>query len=322
MPATEFDIIQRYFREGAGKVSDAHAKTIRCGIGDDCAVLAIPAGEELLLSVDTLVESVHFPKAYSPALLARRALAVCVSDLAASGASPLAFTLALTLPVVDENWLSEFSAALAQTASEFGVVLVGGDTTRGPLCMSLQVMGSAPAGQALLRSGAQIGDLIYVSGSVGDAHAALACLDQAPQNLNDDQRYLLARYHAPTPRLALGFKLRNLATAAIDISDGLAADLTHIVNASGVAAVLNLQNLPISPALQRTGDAVDSALSGGDDYELCFTVPASRRADIAVLGKSLNLALTEVGYIEAGSGLRCYDAQQNLYSPRGGYQHF
>jgi thiamine-monophosphate kinase len=284
--------------------------------------LAIPAGEELLLSVDTLVESVHFPKAYSPALLARRALAVCVSDLAASGASPLAFTLALTLPVVDENWLCEFSAALAQAASAFGVVLVGGDTTRGPLCMSLQVMGSAPAGQALLRSGAQIGDLIYVSGSVGDAHAALACLGQAPQNLNDDQRYLLARYHAPTPRLALGFKLRNLATAAIDISDGLAADLTHIVNASGVAAVLNVQNLPISPALQRTASAVDSALSGGDDYELCFTVPASRRADIAVLSESLNLALTEVGYIEAGSGLRCYDAQQNLYSPRGGYQHF
>jgi thiamine-monophosphate kinase len=322
MPATEFDIIQRYFREGAGKISDAQAQAVRCGIGDDCAVLAIPAGEELLLSVDTLVESVHFPKNYSPALLAHRALAVCVSDLAASGATPFAFTLALTLPVVDERWLSEFSAALAQSAAEYGVVLVGGDTTRGPLCMSLQVMGSAPAGQALLRSGAQIGDIIFVSGSVGDAHAALTCLDQDPQHLNDDQRYLLTRYHAPTPRLALGLKLRNLATAAIDISDGLAADLTHIANASGVAAVLNLQNLPISPALQRAGGALDSALSGGDDYELCFTVPASRRADIAVLSESLNLALTEVGCIEAGSGLRCYDAQHNEYSPRGGYQHF
>lgn len=322
MPASEFDIIHRYFREGAGQISGANANAIRCGIGDDCAVLTVPAGEELLISVDTLVEAVHFPKSYSPALLARRALAVCVSDLAASGATPLAFTLALTLPEVDEVWLAEFSAALAEAASEYAVVLVGGDTTRGPMCMSFQVMGSAPSGQALLRNGAQVGDIVFVSGNLGDANAALAFLDAQSTDLQPHQRELLTRYHTPAPRLALGQQLRNLATAAIDISDGLVADLSHILKASGVAAVLRLQDLPLSAALIKHGGAIDSALSGGDDYELCFTVPASRRADVAVLSASLNLALTEVGYIEAGSGLRCYDAQQNLYSPRGGYQHF
>ena len=322
MPASEFDIIQRYFCEGAGQISGASAKAIRCGIGDDCAVLSIPPGEELLLSVDTLVESVHFPVNYSPALLARRALAVCVSDLAASGASPLAFTLALTLPAVDEVWLTGFSASLAEAAAEFGVVLVGGDTTRGPLCMSFQVMGSAPTGQALLRNGAQIGDAIFVSGSLGDAHAALALLDCEPTGLLPDQQYLLARYPTPAPRLALGQKLRNLATAAIDVSDGLAADLGHILKASGVAGVLRVKDLPLSAALINHGGALDAALSGGDDYELCFTVPASRRGDVAVLSAALNLALTEIGYIEAGNGLRCVDAQNNVYSPSSGYQHF
>ena len=322
MSASEFDIIQRYFRNGAGRVSGPSAASIRCGIGDDCAVLSIPAGEELLLSVDTLVESVHFPLGYSPALLAYRALAVCVSDLAASGASPIAFTLALTLPSVDEAWLSGFSSALARAAAEFGIVLVGGDTTRGPLCLSLQVMGSAPAGQALLRGGAQVGDVIYVSGSLGDANAALAYLDSDSSVLSPNQKYLLERYHAPVPRLKLGQQLRSLATAAIDISDGLAADLAHILTASSVAGVLRIQDLPLSDALVDHGGAIAAALSGGDDYELCFTVPASRRADVEILGAELNLALTEVGYIEAGVGLRCVDAQNKVYSPAGGYQHF
>ncbi|CAA0079561.1 Thiamine-monophosphate kinase [Zhongshania aliphaticivorans] len=322
MPASEFDIIQRYFREGAGRISAAQAERVRCGIGDDCAVLSLPAGDEMLLSVDTLVESVHFPANYSPQLLARRALAVCVSDLAASGASPMAFTLALTLPAVDEDWLAAFSSSLADAAAEFGMILVGGDTTRGPLCLSLQVMGSAPAGQALLRSGAQVGDAIFVSGHLGDANAALAFLNTESSELLPSQRELLARYHAPVPRLALGQKLRNLATAAIDISDGLVADLGHILKASGVAGVIRLSDLPISAALAEHGGSIDSALSGGDDYELCFTAPASRRAEVVALAQTLNVALTEIGSIQAGSGLRCFDAQNNVYTPVGGYQHF
>lgn len=322
MPASEFDIIQRYFREGAGKIIGASTSAIRCGIGDDCAVLSLPVGHELLLSVDTLVESVHFPVNYSSALLARRALAVCASDLAASGASPLAFTLALTLPSVDENWLSAFSVSLADAAADFGMVLVGGDTTRGSLCLSLQVMGSAPAGQALLRNGAQVGDVVFVSGSLGDANAALAFLNTEPCELRSGQGDLLARYHAPTPRLALGQQLRNLATAAVDISDGLVADLGHVLKASGVAGVIRMQDLPLSAALLSHGGALNSALSGGDDYELCFTVPASRRADVALLSVSLDLMLTEIGYIEAGHGLRCIDAQDNVHSPAKGYQHF
>jgi thiamine-monophosphate kinase len=322
MPASEFDIIQRYFGEGAGKIIGASTGAVRCGIGDDCAVLSLPVGHELLLSVDTLVESVHFPVNYSSALLARRALAVCASDLAASGASPLAFTLALTLPAADEDWLSAFSVSLADAAAEFGMVLVGGDTTRGPLCLSLQVMGSAPAGQALLRNGAQVGDVIFVSGSLGDASAALAFLNTEPAELQADQADLLARYHAPIPRLVLGQNLRNLATAAIDISDGLAADLGHILKASGVAGVVRIQDLPLSAALLNHGSALDAALSGGDDYELCFTVPASRCADVALLSVSLGLALSEIGYIEAGHGLRCIDAQNKIYTPATGYQHF
>lgn len=324
MPVSEFQLIQQYFKAGVAAAQACPNSPVRCGIGDDCAVLALPPGDELLVSVDTLVESVHFPANYPSDLLARRALAVCVSDLAACGATPLGFTLALTLPKVDEPWLAGFANALAAAAAEFGIALVGGDTTRGPLCLSLQVMGSAPAGTAILRSGARPGDLVFVSGQLGDARAALAYLDKPLAQLSAAETALLARYHSPEPRLALGQKLRGLASAAVDISDGLAADLGHILKASGVAAVLYTEYLALSAALTETNPerAIEFALSGGDDYELCFTLPAEHREAALALGAELNLRLTEVGYVDVGEGLACYAADGGVITPVAGYQHF
>lgn len=323
---SEFALIERYFRPLSHP-----SEFVQCGIGDDCAVLSVPAGEELLISVDTLVEGVHFPVGYAPDLLARRALAVCVSDLAASGAEPQAFTLALCLPELNESWLSRFSAALAEDAGRYGAVLVGGDTTRGPLCITLQVMGTAPRGKALLRSGAQPGDRIYVSGTLGDARAALDFLDSSAPSAAQD--FCLQRYHTPEPRLALGAALRGVASAALDVSDGLAADLGHILAASGVGARLDAARLPLSPALRELypldSAKIDSvpvawryALSGGDDYELCFTAPVDQRKTVAALAESLSIAISEIGEIESDEGLRCADAGGAAVVLAPGYQHF
>jgi thiamine-monophosphate kinase len=325
MPVSEFELIDRYFRhryQGGDQSANLQDPRFPVAIGDDCAGLIPPEGEQLLISVDTLVESVHFPRQFDPAYLGRRALAVCVSDLAACGAKPLAYTLALTLPVVEEAWLAAFSQSLHTAADEFGISLIGGDTTRGPLSLSIQVMGSAPPGQALLRSGAQTGDDIYVSGSLGDAAAALACLDlRAP---SEHQQQLLNRYCAPSPRLQLGMALRGIASAAADVSDGLAADLGHILKASGVAATLQLKTLPLSEALLAEAGvkAVDYAMGGGDDYELCFTAPVMYRAEIAVLSADLQLPLTRIGSVAEGRGLRCLDSQGAVYPLPAGYQHF
>lgn len=319
-------MIERFFRP-----LSRHTEVVQRGIGDDCAVLSVPAGEELLISVDTLVEGVHFPANYPPAQLARRALAVCASDLAASGAQPRAFTLALCLPELNAPWLEQFSAALAADAAAYDMVLVGGDTTRGPLCITLQVMGTAPRGTALLRSGAQPGDRIFVSGTVGDARAALDFLSVVQASAS--QQYCLERYHSPQPRLALGMALRGIASAALDISDGLAADLGHILTASGVGARVEVDRLPVSAALRQLypeGSArVDGmpvawryALSGGDDYELCFTAAPEQRNSIEALAQSLSIAITEVGEIVADSGLRCVDSNGAAVSPAAGYQHF
>lgn len=318
MALHEFDLIERYFR-----VESAAQPQVLCGIGDDCAMLQLPPGESLLVSVDTLVESVHFPKHILPAQLARRALAVCVSDLAACGAMPLGFTLALTLPEINEIWLAAFSVALREAASEYAIPLVGGDTTKGPLGLSLQVMGSAPASQALLRNGAQAGDDIYVSGTLGAARAALPLLDSSEQ-LSSIQRECLQAYYQPQPQLALGVALRGVASAAIDISDGLAADLEHILRASGVGAQINTADLPVATAVLALcpEQATDFALGGGDDYQLCFTAPALARASLQAIAATLNTRLTRIGVVEQAQGLRCVDASGQKVMPAAGYQHF
>lgn len=281
MAIGEFELIRKYFaRPELSGVQGKYADGIQTGIGDDCALLNIPKGMLLAQSMDTLVESVHFPAGSNPKHLGYRALAVNLSDLAAMGAEPHSFTLGLTLPEVEEDWLEKFSEGMARLAQQSGIALVGGDTTRGPLTLTLQVQGLVPKEQALLRSGAKPGDLICVTGTPGDAAGALTYVlaGEQPDTCEDDSvRYLLTRYWYPAPRLYAGQWLgKKGATAALDISDGLLGDLGHILKASGVGAVIDPEIVPRSATLNRQfgkEKAIDLALTGGDDYELCFTIP-------------------------------------------------
>jgi thiamine-monophosphate kinase len=289
-------------------------RDITLGIGDDGAVLRVPRGRELVVVMDTMVEGVHFPRGTAAADVGWKALAVNLSDLAAMGAEPAWATLALTLPKPDATWVRAFARGFAALAKRHGVALVGGDTTRGPLTITVQAHGFVPPRRALRRDGAKSGDAIFVSGTLGDAAAGLA---------NPGNKVLRARLDRPTPRVALGLALRGLASAAIDVSDGLAADLGHVLDASGVGATLELDALPGSAALRA---AVPDAkarralqLGGGDDYELCFTVSSRRVAQIAAIARKLRLPLTRIGTIERMRGLR--DAARRTL-PRSGYSHF
>ncbi len=314
---TEFDLIDTYFRP----LSTAGGSVV-AGIGDDCALLTPAPGCELAISTDTCVAGVHFPPACEPSDLAWRGLAAAASDLAAMGARPLGFTLALTLPAPDAAWLRAFSDGLAAAAAAFGLPLLGGDTTRGPMTLGWTVLGEVPAGAALRRGGARAGDLIVVSGELGDAHGALAWLDDS-----DRAPALVARYWHPQPRLALGQRLLELAHAAIDISDGLLADLGHILKASGVGAELRVADLPLSDSLVAAlglERARLAALTGGDDYELCFTLPPQSRTELARLSAELGLRLSVVGKVLGSAGLHLLDEDgRELSLPvADGYQHF
>ena len=243
----EFELIRHYF---AAASCAQGGEGVVLGIGDDCALLELPVGEQLAVSTDTLVEGVHFPAACDPLLLGQRSLAVAVSDLAAMGADPIGVTLALTLPRVGADWLRQFADGLNLMAHRCGVSLIGGDTTRGPLSITVTVFGKVPAGQALRRSGARPGDLLCVGGHLGNAAGALPLVlgqRQAPVEVAEP---LLAHYWSPMPQLVLGRRLRGLATAALDISDGLLADCGHIAKASGVALEVNAEQVPVSPALE------------------------------------------------------------------------
>ena len=266
----EFELIRKYFQplaDGAGQ------DQLLLGPGDDCAIQRVSPGLDLVFSVDTLVEGVHFPSDYSPDYLGWRALAVAVSDLAAMGASPVCFTLALTLPDANQGWLKPFSEGLARASKAFGIALAGGDTTRGPLTISIQVHGTVESGRALYRSGAKPGDLICVSGTLGAAGAALDYL--AAPAPSPAQLALLSRYHFPQPRLSLGQQLAGCASSAIDISDGLLADLGHILDASGAGARIDTGRIPMMAELValKGENARNLALGAGDDYELCITIP-------------------------------------------------
>jgi thiamine-monophosphate kinase len=306
MPIAEFSLIYRYFSHlGRGDAVDL-------SVGDDCAILRLQPGERLATSVDTMVEGVHFPAGSFPEDIGFRAVSTAASDLAAMGARPLGMTVALTLPSVDEFWLHAFSEGLAAAVSEYRLPLVGGDTTRGPLAISVQVLGVLPMGQALLRSGANAGDAVYVSGPLGDAAGGLAFLRGEWQPGADHAEYLLARFNRPHARLELGMQLLGLATAAIDISDGLLADAAHIAEASGVKICIDPERLPLSPALRSHHDRetiLRWALTGGDDYELCFCLPA---------GETPPLGTTRIGEVEAGAGVDCGLA----LNAAAGYQHF
>jgi thiamine-monophosphate kinase len=292
---SEFDIIRRYFTRPV--------KRALLGVGDDCALIAPQAGMALAVSTDMLVEGRHFFAGTNAVELGHKALAVNLSDLAAMGAAPRYATLALALPDADEAWLAQFARGFFALADTFGVELIGGDTTRGPRNISITVMGEVPAHEALRRDGAKIGDDVWLSGSTGDAALALAHLD-GRIDLGDAARaHCLRRLHAPSPRVALGLSLRGLATGAIDISDGLAADIGHIGERSGVAIELCFADLPRSPALDTCADqalAQECLLAGGDDYELAFTAAAGSRARIAALAAGAGVALTRIGSVSAG----------------------
>lgn len=320
MAESEFSLIEQYFSGLTAKRSD-----VMLGIGDDCAVLQCPSGKELAVSIDTLVEGVHFFADVDAHALGYKALAVNLSDLAAMGAEPAWFTLALTLPEINAGWLEGFSSGLAEAARTSGIQLVGGDTTRGPLTISIQVHGLVDTGKALRRDGAKPGDRIYVSGTLGDAGAALKHRLEAwsPEALSaSDWSSLRQRLEYPSPRNGLSETVRRFATAAIDISDGLLADLGHILKRSGVGARLQTQHLPLSTSLKKLApkQAVELALSSGDDYELCFTVPAESVTEF----ERLCADVTCIGEITSQPELILLDlnGQESTATIRKGYDHF
>ena len=316
----EFELIKRHFRPAL--------KRAVLGGGDDCALWQPSPGQQLAISSDMLVEGRHFLPTVSPALLGHKALAVNLSDLAACGAQPLAFTLALALPRIEESWLQAFSGGLLALARAHGCELIGGDTTRGPLNICITVFGEVPPGQALLRSGAKVKDQVWVSGALGGARAGLhALLGQ----LELPQQQLLAarqRLEAPEPRVALGLALRGLASAAADLSDGLMGDLGHILAASGVGARLHTDALlqaadPVLQAMDQT-QALNACLCGGDDYELVFTAPPHHRGAVVQAAQGVGVALTCIGEVVEGSGLQVQHANGQAHDLEGlrSFDHF
>jgi len=301
---SEFSLISRYFTRPprAGSRTDL-------GVGDDCALLRPAPGMQLAISSDMLVEGRHFFAGADPQLLGHKSLAVNLSDLAAMGAQPLAFTLALALPLVDEAWLAAYSAGLFALADQYGCELVGGDTTKGPLTLCITIFGEVPPGHALRRDSARVGDDIWISGSLGDARLALAGYRKELTLDSADLAVAGKRMHAPTPRVELGIALRGIAHAAIDISDGLVGDLGHILERSAVGATLNVDLLPAGPVLRSQPVALRRSytLAGGDDYELCFTAATDRRADIQAAARAAKCEVTRVGVIETMPGLRLVD---------------
>lgn len=314
----EFNLIKKYFAELSPKRSD-----VLLSIGDDCALLKPRANEVLAVTMDTLVAGVHFFPDMPAYDLGYKALAVNLSDLAAMGAEPAWATLALTLPKVDDNWLTEFCAGFSALGQQYQLQLVGGDTTQGPLSITVQAHGFVPAQQALRRDSAKPGDKIYVTGSLGDAGAGLLSLKKQLKIKDTLQQQLINRLYKPAPRVKEGMALRGIANAAIDISDGLAADLGHILELSQVGARIYPEQLPLSSSLKQAVDltkAWELALTAGDDYELCFTVPAKQESKL----KELNLACTCIGRIEKIPGLHLQLSSAETYSLPGklGYQHF
>lgn len=320
MALTETVLIERFFRACGAQRAD-----VCLGIGDDAALLSVPPGCELVATTDTLVAGVHFPIESPAVSIGHRALAVNLSDIASMGARPAWALLALTLPRAEEAWLAEFAAGLGGLAREHRVALVGGDTTQGPLCVSVQLLGVVVAGGALRRAGAQAGDALFVSGTPGDAAAGLA-LEQARLEAPPEERdYLRERFLLPTPRVALGERLREYASACIDVSDGLLGDAGKLARASGVAARLEFEALPVSqPLVEAVGDerARMLALTGGDDYELCFTVPASRLARLAAELPPRAWGYTRIGTVVVGEGAVVARAGTVMEFSHSGYQHF
>lgn len=321
MAVDEFSLIDTYF----SACGIFNGDTL-LGVGDDCALLCLPAGEVLAVSTDTLLVGVHFPENSPPQHIAQRALLVNLSDMAAMGAKPRWFQLALTLPDASSAWLANFSQGLGDVARDYGCALVGGDTTRGPLSITITLMGTLPSAKALKRSGARPGDSIYVTGVLGDGAGGLGVVAGELVASADDTAYLEQQFWQPQARVDEGLCIRDFASAAIDISDGLLADLGHITERSDVGALIEVDKVPLSPALCRVlgeAGALRAALSGGDDYELCFTVPAKFQRQCQSLIDEGKLNATPIGRIVESQGLRCVDKDGGPFAvERMGYSHF
>ncbi|MEO7742179.1 MAG: thiamine-phosphate kinase [Usitatibacter sp.] len=314
----EFDLIKRHFTRPAANAV--------LGVGDDCALVDVTNGMDLAVSTDTMVSGTHFFPDVDPENLGHKALAVNLSDMAAMGAMPYWAMLALTLPNVDHAWLAAFAKGFFDLAQEYNVSLIGGDTTRGPLTMTVTIMGEVPAGAALRRSGAKAGNDVWVSGNVGDAALAVAHRHGKVVLSEADYREAVMRLYEPTPRVALGQALRGLATSAIDISDGLLADMTHICRLSGVGATVELEKVPVSSIGLRhipSDEGRNAILAGGDDYELCFTAHPNSRDSIEDLTEVLGIPITRIGQIRRGKGVSLLGVDGKPVKIDGrGYDHF
>ncbi len=322
MATSEFELIRRYFTH--------RARHTVLGVGDDAALVNVKRGHELVISADMLVAGRHFFRDADPRRLGHKALAVNLSDMAAMGATPRWATLGLALPAADTRWIKEFSRGFMALARRFDVDLIGGDTTRGPLNICVQIMGEAPHGKALRRDGARKGDDIWVSGTLGDAALALAALKRRIRLKPAELAQCAVRLHAPTPRVALGLALSGIAHSAIDISDGLLADLGHVLESSDAAAEIELAALPASAVLRRYlahVTACRALLAGGDDYELCFTAPRAAHERIVRAGSRARVRVTRIGSVRAHRQgmprliVRAPDGAA-LRVVRGGYDHF
>ena len=319
----EFELISRYFsppgaalRRGSGVI---------LGIGDDAAILDLPKGTDLVAAVDSIVSGRHFPEGCDPQSVGHRALAVNLSDIAAMGATPAWATLALTLPAADPNWLQGFSKGFLDLATEYAVTLVGGDTTRGPLTVSVQILGHVPHGTALRRSGANAGDLLVVSGSLGDAGAGLAFLTAPPALAGREVDELVRRFQYPSPRVQMGLSARGIASAAMDLSDGLVGDLPKLAQASGLGAHVAVDQLPLSQAMRAVASPKQSrdwALAAGDDYELLLAVAPPRYPELQAAAQRLNLTLTVIGELRTNAGVTWSLNGEHFIPDVAGYDHF
>ena len=317
----EFDLIKRYFSRKSLQ------NGVSLSVGDDCAITSIPSGYQLAITTDTLVEGTHFLPSISPADLAYKSVAVNLSDLAAMGATPTWMSLSLTLPEIKEAWLAEFSQSLFAILDRYGVSLIGGDTTKGPLSITLTAQGFLPKNQGLFRHQAKVGDWIFVSGFLGDSAAGLDLLLQNRKIENESDRYFIQRHLHPTPRVELGLALRSFSCCALDISDGLLADLEHILERSQVGAEIYLENLPLSHHLctqYEQTQAEKFALTGGEDYELCFTVSEEKREEMEQVLRSQGIKVTRIGQIlPATSGLNLLKNGKKMALPTHiGFDHF
>jgi len=321
MASSEFELIKKYFQH----LTDEDP-SVKCGIGDDAAIIQIPQGMELILSMDTLLEDTHFPAETDPFDIGYKALAVNLGDMAAMGAVPKWVLLSISLPKNDEDWLKEFASGFLKLAKQHSVSLIGGDLSRGPLSVTLQIQGLVPTDTALKRDGAQKGDLIYVTGSLGDAGVGLDIIQGKLSIDNENKVFFINSLNRPEVSVEAGLRLREIANSAIDISDGLVADLGHILDASHVGAEIEVEKIPLSEAMQQCIEettAWDYALTSGDDYKLCFTASAAQHELIINIFREINIPVSCIGKIKGETGLQLKIPEGTCFEPSGkSYEHF